>query len=106
MVSLPQSKSPQSSPSSTTTTDSHQSTATVSNGTLIRRMLGLAWMYRWGCIKALLLQVGVLSFGLMGLGLFGLGVDIIQFHLDPKAKPPGYPFGLQPPPDTPILTIV
>ncbi len=80
--------------------------ATVSNWSLIRRMLGLAWVYRWGCIKVLLLQIGVLSFGLMGLGLFGLGVDVIQFHLNPKAKVPAYPFGLQPPPEMPILQVV
>jgi ATP-binding cassette subfamily B protein len=69
-------------------------------------LLGLAWAYRWGCIKVLLLQLGVLSMGLMGLGLFGLGVDIIRFHLDPTAKAPGYPLGFLPPTGMPILTVI
>jgi ATP-binding cassette subfamily B protein len=69
-------------------------------------MLGLAWIYRWGCVKVLLLQIGVLTLGLIGLGLFGLGVDIIQFHLNPKAKVPAYPLGLQPPPEMSVMKIV
>lgn len=94
------------SPSPATPSNSPASAETVSNWTLIKRMLGLAWIYRWGCIKVLLLQVVVLSFGLMGLGLFGLGVDIIQFHLNPKAKVPAYPLGLQPSPEMPVMNIV
>ncbi|HEY0076730.1 MAG TPA: ABC transporter ATP-binding protein [Abditibacteriaceae bacterium] len=77
----------------------------VSNWTLIRRMLLLAWTYRWGCIKVLLLQICLLSFGLMGLGLFGLGVDSIRAAIDPKAKAPDYPLGWQPPKDDPLLTV-
>ncbi len=94
------------SPSSTSESNSPAPVATVSNWTLIKRMLGLAWIYRWGCIKVLLLQVAVLSLGLMALGLFGLGVDIIQFHINPKAKVPAYPLGLQPPPDMPVMNVV
>lgn len=85
---------------------SSDSRPAISNWTLIQRMLGLAWVYRWGCIKVLLLQIGVLSFGLMGLGLFGLGIDVIQFHLNPKAKVPTFPFGLQPPAEMPITRII
>jgi ATP-binding cassette subfamily B protein len=72
---------------------------------LIRRLLALAWMYRWGCIKVLALQISILSFGLFGLGLFGLGVDTIRFSIEPDAKAPVYPFGLQPPADDPIRTV-
>ncbi|MDF2440507.1 MAG: ATP-binding cassette, subfamily bacterial [Abditibacteriota bacterium] len=82
-----------------------QNVTTVSNWTLIRRMLGLAWAYRWGCIKVLLLQICLLSFGLMGLGLFGLGVDTIRYHIDPTSKAPEYPLGLQPPADNPAFTV-
>jgi ATP-binding cassette subfamily B protein len=59
-------------------------------------MLGLAWLYRWGCIKVLALQICVLSLGLAGLGLFGLGIDTIRFAVDPTGKAPIYPLGLQP----------
>jgi ATP-binding cassette subfamily B protein len=59
-----------------------------------------------GCIKVLLLQIGVLSLDLSALGLFGFGVDVIQFHLNPTAKAPTYPFGLQPPPDAPIFRVI
>jgi ATP-binding cassette subfamily B protein len=40
------------------------------------------------------------------VGTVGLGVDVIQFHLNPKAKAPGYPLGLQPPPDVTTLQVV
>ncbi|MBW3636911.1 MAG: ABC transporter ATP-binding protein/permease, partial [Armatimonadetes bacterium] len=94
------------SPSPATPPDFPDADATVSNWTLIRRMLSLAWIYRWGCIKVLLLQITVLSLGLAALGLFGLGVDIIQFHLNPKSKVPAYPFGLQPASETPVMNVV
>jgi ATP-binding cassette subfamily B protein len=35
-----------------------------------------------------------------------LGVDVIQFHLKPTGKAPGYPLGLQPPAGTSTLQIV
>jgi ATP-binding cassette, subfamily B, bacterial len=77
----------------------------VSNWTLIQRMLALAWVYRWGCIKVLSLQLCLLSFGLMGLGLFGLGIDSIRYFIDHRAKKPEYPFGLQANLDAPMQTV-
>ena len=46
---------------------------------LIRRLLGLAWEYRRGCIKVLMLQIVLLAMGLSGLGLMGVGVDYIRY---------------------------
>jgi ATP-binding cassette subfamily B protein len=96
MVALPRLKSPWAPRPPTPENDLADPKPTISNWMLVRRMLALAWAYRWGCIKVLLMQVGVLSLGLIGLGLFGLGVDVIQYHLNPRAKAPGYPLGLQP----------
>lgn len=76
-----------------------------SNGELIKRMLGLAWEYRAGSIKAIILQFVLLAMALSGLGLLGLGIDVIGHGFNPfdaetnpnGAKAPPWPFGIQPP---------
>ena len=114
----------------THSTSSQEDSAAPSNWSLIRRLAGLAWQYRWGCIKVILLQIVLLSLGLLGLGFMGLGVDYIRYRLAlppdaaaaapaqlaaspsaaapalPPAKPPRWPFGVQPPPDWPPLTVL
>lgn len=65
------------------------STAGPSNWTLIRRLLGLAWRYRWGCIKLLVLQGLVLALAIFALRLVGFGIDLIRFHAgDMPVAPP------------------
>jgi ATP-binding cassette subfamily B protein len=61
--------------------------------------LVLAWKYRYGCLKALLLQLGLLALALSNLGLAGVAVDFLRHCLDPAVPPPHWPFGLAPPPD-------
>jgi len=50
----------------------------ASRGTLLRFLLRFAWKYRLGCIRVLVLQVGLVTLGLLGLGLMGVGVDYIR----------------------------
>lgn len=76
----------------------------LSNSQLIVRMLRLAWGYRAGAIKVILLQFVLLAMALAGLGLLGLGIDVVGYGFDPVgpenvdgAKPPSWPFGLEPP---------
>jgi ABC-type multidrug transport system fused ATPase/permease subunit len=52
-----------------------------SNWSLICRMLGLSWRYRWACTQVVLLQVMVVALGLGGLGLTGVGIDLIGHEL-------------------------
>ncbi|WP_425616790.1 ABC transporter ATP-binding protein [Anatilimnocola sp. NA78] len=69
-----------------------------SNWALIRRMLGLGWRYRWGCIRLLVLQCLLLLTALACLGLTGLGIDLIRhFHSPDTVTKPAFPFGLTPP---------
>ena len=49
--------------------DSSSSTD-LSNGALTRRMLGLAWRHRWGCIRILAIQGVLLYLNVVGLTLF------------------------------------
>ena len=110
----------------TTSTSETDAPPPPSSWGLMRRLLGLAWEYRLGCVKALTLQIILLALGLMGLGLMGLGVDYLRFQMSggdtivtqppaassvavaPHAvpKPPRWPFGLEPPGDWPPLTVV
>ncbi len=64
---------------------------------LVRRLLALAWQYRWGCVWLLSLQGLILLFGLAGLGLTGVGIDAVLYHARAIQHPPLYPFGLRPP---------
>jgi ATP-binding cassette subfamily B protein len=68
-----------------------------SNWALVRRMLGLGWEYRWGCIRLLILQGLILATGISALALLGLGIDLIRWHVGNAKAPPPYPFGLGPP---------
>jgi ATP-binding cassette subfamily B protein len=78
---------------------------------LIRRLLALAWTYRWGCVRVLALQAMLLTLALSGLRLAGLGVDHLRFEAARlpgaaagiPARAPRWPFGLAPPADwTPL----
>jgi ATP-binding cassette subfamily B protein len=77
-----------------------------SNAVLIRRLLGLGWRYRAGCLKVVGQQVLLVALNLGGLGLTGLGIDVIRHRLDPASTPPHWPFGLAPPESWGAMTVV
>jgi ATP-binding cassette, subfamily B, bacterial len=64
-----------------------------SNWALIRRLLGLGWQYRWGCIRLLILQALLLSTALGALRLAGAGIDLIRWHAGAADRPPSLPWG-------------
>ena len=66
----------------------------ISNWGLLRRLFGLGWRYRWGCLKVLLQQIVLVTVGLAMLGLTGLGIDIIRHQMDPTGASPRWPLGL------------
>jgi ATP-binding cassette subfamily B protein len=62
-----------------------------SNWSLISRMLGLSWRYRWGCTQVVALHVIVVALGLSGLGLTGVGIDVIGHELQSPDTLPNLP---------------
>jgi ATP-binding cassette subfamily B protein len=95
--------------SATSLTDEPALLASIdtSNWDLMRRMLGLGWKYRWGCLRLLMLQALLLCTALSCLGLTGFGIDLIRHFADPTAGPPTkFPFGLQPPTHWPPMAQV
>ncbi len=77
-----------------------------SNATLLRRMLGVAWTYRRGCIKVLALQMVLLAGNVAGLGLAGVGIDFIAHRVDASRPAPRWPFGWVPPAAWSPMTVV
>src|SRR5688572_8049821 len=71
--------------------------AETSNWGLVRRMLGLGWRYRWGCLGLLLLQGLLLFTAITTLRLTGLGIDLIRFHVKATPTLPPYPLQIGPP---------
>ncbi len=67
-----------------------------SNRALVRRLLGLGWRYRAGCILILVQQSFLVLLNLCGLGLIGLGIDYIRYQLEPNSSLPHWPFGMAP----------
>jgi ATP-binding cassette, subfamily B, bacterial len=65
-----------------------------SNWALIRRMLGLGWTYRFGCLRLLGLQGLLLATALGTLRLTGFGIDLIRWHVQAAGEPPPLPLGL------------
>lgn len=85
----------------------NQAQRPVSNGYLVRRMLGLSWRYRWGCAKLLVLQSLLLGTAVASLRLLGLGIDLVRHYADPEivSRPP-FPFGISLPTHWPPLAQV
>ncbi|MGF1656392.1 MAG: ABC transporter ATP-binding protein [Verrucomicrobiales bacterium] len=85
------------SPTTSSNSPNHASPAEsqpeLSDSVLLRRLLGLAWRYKWQCLAVMSLQTVLLIIGLSGLGLTGLGIDYINHELDPEARPARLPFG-------------
>ncbi|MEI7437363.1 MAG: ABC transporter ATP-binding protein [bacterium] len=86
------------------TTESAKSELT--NGAIVRRLLGLAWHYRLGCLRVIGLQVLLLALSLGALGLTGVGIDYILQQLAHTARMPHWPFGLTPPSFWPPMAVL
>lgn len=70
----------------------------LSNNQLIRRLLGIAWRYRLGCLKIVGMQLMLVGLGLAGLTLFGLALDYLRHEALPDStKMPRWPLGIEPP---------
>ncbi len=77
--------------------------AEPSNWYLIRRLFGLAWQHRGGCVRVVVEQMVLVALMLAQLGLAGLGIDFIRAQLDPANVAPHWPLGLAPPATWPPL---
>jgi ATP-binding cassette subfamily B protein len=73
---------------------------------LIRRLLGLGWRHRTGCIAVFVQQSVLTVLALSQLGLTGLGIDYLRSRVDPAAAAAHWPFGLHPPLAWPPLAVV
>jgi ABC-type multidrug transport system fused ATPase/permease subunit len=69
----------------------------VSNGYLLRRLLGLGFRYRRGCTQIVALHLILVVMNVGGLGLTGLAIDFLRHHVDPDSPPPNWPLGIRVP---------
>ena len=69
-------------------------------------MLSLAWEYRWGCVKLLVLQALLLVTALVGLQFSGIGIDVLRFHLGGRNDLPLLPGGIPIPDTTPSFQVL
>jgi ATP-binding cassette subfamily B protein len=77
-----------------------------SHWSLIRRLLGLGWRHRAGCLAVFAQQSALTVLALAQLGLTGLGIDFIRSRVAPDSGAAHWPFGWQPPADWPPLAVV
>jgi len=81
--------------------------ARYSTANLVRRLIGLAWMFPGSLLLSLGLSMALVLLGLAGLQLLGIVVDVIRHALEPSLPAPQFPFGWHPPADwTPLHTVV
>ena len=83
-----------------------QNSHNPSNWVLIRRLLGLAWVYRWGCVQVLGYEAVLVTATVSVLGLTGLGIAVIRQHVDQGANPVQWPMGIAPPTSWSTLNII
>lgn len=74
---------------------------------VVRRLFGLAWIYRRQCFVVLGIQLVLLTLGVAGLNLTGVGIDFIR-HVVAGTPRPALPFGFALPGWAPmaILTLI
>jgi ATP-binding cassette subfamily B protein len=77
-----------------------------STAELVRRLLALAWQFRFDCLLSVTLSILLLLLGLAGLQLLGLAIDVIRHALNPAQQPPSFPFGWAPPANWPPLKVL
>lgn len=63
----------------------------------MRRMLGLAWRYRLGCVKILTLQLVQLALSVAALTFLGVAIDVIRHAAVAGSPAPQFPGGWTPP---------
>lgn len=69
-------------------------TPDLTNGEIVRRLLLLAWRYRWACISLLALQAVLLVTAILTVQLGGISIDLIRYHQGLIPHPPALPWGL------------
>ncbi len=77
-----------------------------SNWSLIRRLVGLAWLHRWHCLRVLTFQILLVIMTLCGLSMTGLGVDYIRHVMDKGSRPPQWWFDMAPPAGWPPMVVI
>jgi ATP-binding cassette subfamily B protein len=76
---------------------------------LLRRLLGMAWQHRAGCLLLIGQQAALVLLSLAGLGGIGLGIDYVRHVLEHTDAAPSFPFGWVPPalwPPMRVLAVV
>ena len=68
-----------------------------STGMLVRRLLALAWQFKFNCLASMVLSLILLILGIAGLQLLGVVIDVIRRALNPTLPQPVYPLGWEPP---------
>jgi len=79
--------------------------APAGNWRVVRRLLGLAWRYRLGCLQVLGLQLVLLTLGLLGLSFTGLGIDYIRQRVAGGPAPTGWLAARLPDPAQPLAPL-
>ncbi len=69
----------------------------ATSASLIRRLLSLAWRYRSGCVRVVVQQAFLVLLSLGAVSFTGLAIDVIRAAVDPRATPPEWPLGWEPP---------
>jgi ATP-binding cassette subfamily B protein len=78
----------------------------MTNGQLIRRMLGLSWQHRYGCVKVVGITLGQRLLEIGGLSFIGLAIDYFKSIVVADADPPKWPLGLAPPESWSAMTVI
>jgi ATP-binding cassette, subfamily B, bacterial len=60
----------------------------LSNGAVVRRLLWLAWRYRWSCLLLLVMQFLLMAMSVTMVQFGGIGIDLIRFHVGQIDAPP------------------
>jgi ATP-binding cassette subfamily B protein len=78
----------------------------LSNGAIVRRLLGITWRYRGGCIRIVLIQLVLLTMGIGGLSFTGVAIDYMRSRAQRGVAAPFRAFGLLVPAAIPPMQVI
>jgi ATP-binding cassette subfamily B protein len=78
----------------------------LSNGAIVRRLLGITWRYRGGCVRIILIQLLLLAMGVCGLSFTGVAIDYMRSRAHGPPAGPFRAFGFPVPPSAPPVEVI
>lgn len=78
----------------------------ASTWALVWRLVAMGFRHKARLAAAMAVTIGMQIMVVGELFSSGLAIDVLRHHVDPSVDPPQWPLGIDPPADTPLMTLL